>query len=105
MVKSPVPKVAQWVLEIFKENKDEICLLWYWDTTMDEALKTNYPSLWEQVQEIVKNYKEQNWGIYVTEAKREEMIRLSAAYYGDGSGIAQEMVMAEKPVMLQNFEC
>ena len=33
------------------------------------------------------------------------MVGLSDAYYGDGSNVSQMMVMAEKPVMLQNYDC
>ena len=93
------------VLGIFKENKEEICLLWYWNVTMEDTLRMNYPKLWESFQEIAKCYQEEAWGIYETEADRELMVRFSDAYYGDGCVVSQAMVMAEKPVMLQNFDC
>ena len=93
------------VLEIFKENRDDICLLWYWDATMEETLKTNYPILWEEFHRIAKYYQEEAWGIYETNADKELMVRFSDAFYGDGSAVSQAMVMAEKPVMMENFEC
>ena len=93
------------VLEIFKENKDDICLLWYWDMAMEEVLRMNYPMLWEAFQEIVECYREEAWGIYETEPYKDLMVRFSDAYYGDGCAISQSMVMDEKPVMLQNFDC
>lgn len=93
------------VLVIFKENKDDICLLWYWDVVMEETLKTNYPALWTEFCQIVQGYREEAWGIFEIEADRELMVRFSDAYYGDGSAVSQAMVMVKKPVMLENFEC
>lgn len=93
------------VLNIFKENKDDICLLWYWDVAMEDILKINYPGLWEAFREICEQYQQEAWGIYETEADKELMVRFSDAFYGDGGIVSQAMVMAEKPVMLENFEC
>ena len=93
------------VLEIFKESKDDTCLLWYWDVVMEETLKMNYPALWEEFHQIAKGYQEEAWGIFETEADRELMVRFSDAFYGDGGAMSQAMVMAKKPVMLENFEC
>ena len=93
------------VLEIFKENKEGICLLWYWDIAMEETLRKDYPNLWKEFKKIVNQYKEELWGIYNEQPSRKLMVRLSDAYYGDGSNVSQMMVMAEKPVMLQNYDC
>lgn len=93
------------VLEIFKENKEEICLLWYWDVTMEETLKKEYPEFWKEFKNIAEQYKKEAWGIYDEHPNKELMVRLCDAYYGDGSAVSQMMVMEEKPVMLQNFEC
>lgn len=93
------------VLEIFKENMESICVLWYWDVVMEETLKANYPALWTEFCQIVERYQEEAWGIFETKADRKLMVRFSDAYYGDGCAVSQMMVMAEKPVMLENFEC
>ena len=93
------------VLGIFKENRDDICLLWYWDAMPEETLKINYPMLWKEFEQLVRGYREEAWGIFETETNKEWMVRFSDAYYGDGSPVSQAMVMAGKPVMLQNFEC
>ena len=95
----------QRVLQIFEENSQDVCLLWYQDEIMEETLKSNYPDLWERLQEIVETYKKEAWGIYEREAEKEMLSRICDAYYGDGSVISQAMVMAEKPVMLQNYDC
>lgn len=93
------------VLEIFKESKDDICLLWYWDTAMETTLQTTYPEFWDEYQKMVQQYKEEDWGIYEEDVDSKLAVLLSDAYYGDGCKISQAMVMAEKPVMLQNFDC
>ena len=93
------------VLEIFKENRDDLCLLWYWDIAMENTLRENYSGLWKEFCKIANNYQEEAWGIFETEMDKELMARFSDAYYGDGSAVSQAMIMAGKPVMLENFEC
>ena len=95
----------QRVLEIFKENKDDICLFWYWDKSLESTLKEDYIHLWSQFLKIVEQYQEEAWGIYEEDVDKDLIVSLSDAYYGDGSVISQVMVMAEKPVMLQNYDC
>lgn len=96
---------VQRVLDIFKENKEEICLLWYWDVTMEDTLRVNYPDLWNSAYRIMSQYQEESWGIYEDKSDKEMLITLSDGYYGDGCAISQSMVMAQKPVMLQNYDC
>ena len=72
---------------------------------MEEMLRKGYPALWEEYQKVVKKYQDENWGIYETEYDKSEIIHFCDAYYGDGNTISQAMVMAGKPVMLQNFDC
>ena len=95
----------QRVLDIFKDYKEEICLLWYWDVIMEDVLRLDYSDLWNELQNIVNQYKEENWGIYEEESDKDLMVRVCDAYYGDGSVVSKAMVMAKKPVMLQNYDC
>lgn len=93
------------VLDIFRESRDDICLLWYWDTSMEVTLQTTYPEYWKVFQQIRKQYRDENWGIYEEELDYTLTVSLSDAYYGDGCKISHEMTIAEKPVMLQNYDC
>lgn len=93
------------VLEIFKENKDDVCLFWYWDKGLESTLKEDYPDLWNAFLNIVEKYKKEAWGIYEEVVDKDLIVSFGDAYYGDGSVISQAMVMAEKPVMLQNYDC
>ena len=92
------------VLKIFKESKDDICLLWSWNTVMEQTVETSCPELWKEFKQLVKRFKEEGWGIYVENITAEEVISLTDAFYGDGCKLSQGMVMAEKPVMLQNYD-
>jgi len=93
------------VLDIFRESKDDICVLWYWDTAMEATLQTTYPEFWIEYQKIAARFKEEDWGIYEEDVDSKLAVQLSDAYYGDGCKISQAMVMAQKPVMLQNYDC
>ncbi len=103
--KDKVISKLQRVMDIFKENKEEICVLWYWEVSMEDTLRLNYPDLWNEVQKIVKQFKEESCGILEEKQDKELMVALSNGYYGDVCAISQAMVIAEKPVMLQNYDC
>ena len=92
-------------MEIFKKSKEDICLLWCWDTVMEETLKESYSDLWEDYVRVVEQYQEEYWGIYQENVDSKMAVALCDAYYGDGCALSQDVVMAEKPVMLQNYDC
>jgi hypothetical protein len=93
------------VLDTFKENKDAITLLWYPNAAIETSLKTYHPQLWDEYKKIVKQYRSENWGIYAEGFEADKAVEISDAYYGDACTLSQNMVIAKKPVMLQNFEC
>ena len=92
------------VLKIFKESRDDICLLWSWNTVMESTVETSCPELWKEFKQLVEQFKEEDWGIYAENITAEEVVSLTDAFYGDGCKLSQAMVMAEKPVMLQNYD-
>ena len=93
------------VVDIFREIKNEVCLLWYWDTAMEATLQTTYPEYWIELQKIVQQYREEAWGIYEEELNYSIAVQLSDAYYGDGCKLSHEMTIAKKAVMVQNYDC
>lgn len=93
------------VLELVKENSEEIAFVWYANPEMETTLKIPYPDLWQDYIQIVENYQNQGWGIYTENTDMEMLTSIGDAYYGDGCALSQKMVMAEKPVMIQNFDC
>ncbi len=90
------------VLKIFKENKDDVALLWRPHPLMISTLESMMPELAERYKSIVEKYKAEGWGIYDDTADMDRSIIISDAYYGDQSSIVQLYEKLEKPIMIQN---
>lgn len=96
-------KIRQ-VIQTFKENKDEIALLWRPHPLMKATIQSLRPELGEEYEGIVKQYKEESWGIYDDSADLDRAIVVSDAYYGDRSSVVQLYEKTSKPIMIQNAE-
>lgn len=94
----------EYVFRIFKENKDEVALLWRPHPLIKATVESMRPQLWEEYDRIVKKYQEEGWGIYDDTADVDRAIVLSDAYYGDGSSVVQMYKETGKPIMMQNVE-
>ena len=92
------------VFEVFKENQDEVALLWRPHPLIQATIESMRPQLWEEYREIRDRYIAEGWGIYDATADMDRAIALSDAYYGDGSSVVQLCREAGMPVMLQNVE-
>lgn len=92
------------VLEIFKENKDEVALLWRPHPLMQATLTSMRPELWESYSAIVNDYRTGGWGIYDDSPELDRAIAVSDAYYGDWSSVVQLYKETGKPIMIQNVE-
>lgn len=92
------------VFGIFKENRDEVVLLWRPHPLIQATIESMRPLLWKMYKEIVEKYKEEGWGIYDDTAKLDRAIALSDAYYGDGSSVVQMYQQTGKPIMIQNVD-
>lgn len=90
------------VFKVFKENKDEIALLWRPHPLMQTTISSMRPQLRDEYQKIIDEYKEEGWGIYDDTADVDRAVILSDAYYGDGSSVVQLYQQTGKPIMLQN---
>lgn len=90
------------VLEIFKENRGEIALLWRPHPLMEATVRSMHPELWDEYSRIVEKYKEEKWGIYDDTAELDRAIAISDAYYGDASSVVNLYQKTGKPVMIQN---
>lgn len=93
------------VFAIFKENQEDVALLWRPHPQMREAVEISYPQLWKEYQAILKQYQEEAWGIYDDTMDIDDVIALCDAYFGDTGSIAQKFRVEGKPVMLQDVEC
>lgn len=91
-------------LRIFKENQEEVALLWRPHPLIRATIESMRPELWQEYSAIVEQYREEGWGIYDDTADMDRAIAISDAYYGDGSSLVQLYQKTGKPVMIQNVE-
>lgn len=92
------------VFATFKENKNDIALLWRPHPLIKSTISSMRPELWEAYEQIAGQYIEEDWGIYDDTADLNRAIALCDAYYGDGSSVVQLCQKAGIPVMIQDVE-
>lgn len=92
------------VFRIFKENKDEVALLWRPHPLIKSTVSAMRPQLWVEYEKIVNQYKEEGWGIYDDSSDMDRAVVLSDAYYGDHSSVVQVYQKTGKPVMIQSID-
>lgn len=90
------------VLKRFKENQDEIALLWRPHPLIENTMESMRPKVLEKYRRLKKNYIAEGWGIYDETADLDRAVVLSDAYYGDGSSVVQLYQQTGKPVMIQD---
>lgn len=90
------------VMKVFRENKEEVVLLWRPHPLMRSTLESMRPQLLRQYEEIVERYREEGWGIYDDTADMDRAVALSDGYYGDWSSIVWLYQTIGKPIILEN---
>lgn len=95
-------KKMRQVFETFKENKEEVALLWRPHPLIQAAVEAMRPQLWQEYDEIVRKYRSEGWGIHDDSADIDRAIVISDAYYGDMSSVVWLCQRAGMPVMIQN---
>jgi len=91
------------VLEIFRQE-ERFLLLWRPHPLLVTTIKSMRTDLYREYMEIVKKYREEDWGIYDESADLDRAIVLSDAYYGDWSSVVELYKATGKPIMIQNCE-
>lgn len=89
------------VFQVFKENMNEVVLLWRPHPLIKTTIESMRPQLWEEYNKIVEQYREEGWGIYDDSADMDRAVILSSAYYGDESSVVQVYQKSGKPMMIQ----
>ncbi len=92
------------VLRIFKENKDEVALLWRPHPLFMQTLNSMRKELKERYIGIVEKYKIEQWGIYDESVELDRAVAISDGYYGDMSSVVQLCQKKTMPIMIQNIE-
>lgn len=89
------------VFEIFKENREEVALLWRPHPLIHATIASMRPQLWEKYRKIRERYIEEKWGIYDDTADLDRAVVIADAYYGDESSVVQLCQKANKKLMIQ----
>ncbi|MCM1415705.1 MAG: hypothetical protein NC430_07245 [bacterium] len=92
------------VFEIFRENQNEVALLWRPHPLIRATIESMRPQLWEGYKAIKDKYIEESWGIYDDTPDVDRAVIMSDAYYGDSSSVVRLCQMIEMPVMLQDMD-
>lgn len=92
------------VLRIFRENQDEIALLWRPHPLIESTMKSMRPEVLQKYMLLKEHYLAEGWGIYDETADVDRAVVLSDAYYGDASSVVQLYQQTGKPIMIQNVE-
>ncbi len=92
------------VFQTFKEERESIALLWRPHPLISTTIRTMRPELFSMYEELVRQYREEGWGIYDDSAEMDRAIILSDAYYGDISSLVPIYQETGKPVMIQDVD-
>ena len=92
------------VFAVFKAHREEVALLWRPHPLLETTLKSMRDGLLEEYQEMVKEYKEEGWGIFDDTSDMNRSVTLSDAYYGDGSSMVWLYQKAGKLAMIQDVD-
>lgn len=98
-----VDKIEE-VLEIFRENRNEVALLWRPHPLIEETMRSIRPGILQRYLEIKNAYLDDSWGIYDDTADMNRAIAISDAYYGDSSSVVQLCQQTGKTIMIQNVD-
>lgn len=92
----------QYVINVFRERKNDVVLLWRPHPLLEATIKSMRPELVGQYEKIVRDYKAENIGIFDDSADLYRAIAISDAYYGDHSSVVELFKEAKIPIMIQN---
>lgn len=91
------------VFRIFKENQDEVVLLWRPHPLIKATIESMRPKLWAEYKKLLERYQEEGWGIYDDSADVDRAIILSDAYYGNPSSVVQLYQQTGKKIVIQSI--
>lgn len=102
---SKATKKIRCVLEEFKDNP-EILLLWRRskiDVSQMTILEKLMPQVVKEYRELVRDYREESWGILDEGLPLIKLLEICDAYYGDDNEEARAVYGVGKPVMIVNY--
>lgn len=90
------------VFAVFKENAEEVALLWRPHPLIKATIASMRPMLWKKYEALVQQYREEGWGIYDDSPDMDRAVLLCDGYYGDPSSVVQLCRKVKKPILVQN---
>lgn len=95
-----IDKMRQ-VFRTFRENREDVALLWRPHPLIPATIKSMRPQLWTEYQSVVREYREEGCGIYDDSPDLDRAIAVSDGYYGDPSSVVNLCKSVGMPVMIQ----
>lgn len=89
------------VLEKFRNSKEAV-LLWRPHPLLQSTLEAMRPKLAEEYRNLVKEYRQEGYGIFDDSADMYRAFALSDAYYGDMSSVVELYRRTGKPVLVES---
>ena len=90
------------VFNVFVEHKADVALLWRPHPLMKATICSLKPELWEEFEERIKYYKDNEIGIFDDTADLDRALVMADAYYGDPSSLVTLCKAVNMPIMIQN---
>lgn len=90
------------VFQFFKENQEELVLLWRPHPLLIDTINSMVPWLRDAYIQRVKAFKKEGWGIYDETPDPNLAMALSDGYYGDKSSLVTTYRETGKPILLQD---
>ena len=90
------------VFQIFKAEQDDIVLLWRPHPLIKATIESMRPALWAEYEKLLREYREEGWGIYDDSADLDRAIALSDVYYGDPSSVVELFEKVGKQIIIQD---
>lgn len=87
---------------VFKENTENIVLLWRPHPLIENTIKSMRPQLLQSYIKAKEKYIQEGWGIYDDSTDLDRAVAFSDAYYGDMSSVVNLYQATSKVVMIQN---
>jgi len=94
----------EYALEIFKEHREDVALLWRPHPLIETTMKSMRPEVLQRYEAIKAQYRQEAWGIYDDTAELDRAVVLSGGYYGDMSSVVELCQAKKKQVMIQNVD-
>ena len=96
-------KKIKHTINIVKE-RDDVVIWWRPHPLYESTLKNTRPYMLSEYKEVVKNFIEEDIGIFDDTVELDRAIAESDMYYGDASSVMYLFQKVKKPVMMQNMD-